>query len=106
MTSPSRNLDVQPEALRAFAAASRARAGRFRELHRLFSDGHVARHSFGVMPASFSLAATYAEQFEECLQGLLDGTEMMLTIAEGISDTADAYDGTDGVNTGMFTVGD
>lgn len=105
MTSPSRNLEVQPEALTAFAAASRDRATRFRELHRVFRDGHVARHSFGVMPASFSLAAAYAEQFEACLQGLEEGAEVMVDIAEGMTDTADAYTGTDVATTDMFTPG-
>ncbi|SCL38566.1 type VII secretion target [Micromonospora aurantiaca (nom. illeg.)] len=105
MTSPSRNLDVQPEALRAFAAASRDRAGRFRELERAFRDGHVARHSFGVMPASFSLAAAYEQQFEACLEGLADGAEVMADIAEGLDDTAEAYTGTDVANTDMFKPG-
>ncbi|WBB73341.1 type VII secretion target [Micromonospora sp. WMMD1128] len=105
MTSPSRDLDVQPEALTAFAAASRDRATRFRELHRGFRDGHVSRHSFGVMPASFSLAAAYAEQFEACLQGLEEGAEVMADIAEGLTDTADAYTGTDVATTDMFTPG-
>ena len=105
MTSPSRNLEVQPEALTAFAAASRDRAGQFRELHRLFRDGHVARHAFGVMPASFSLAAAYEQQFEACLEGLEDGADVMATIAEGLRDTAEAYTGTDVANTDMFTPG-
>ncbi|MFC0097556.1 type VII secretion target [Micromonospora marina] len=105
MTSPSRNLDAQPEALRAFAAASRDRSSRFRELERAFRDGHVARHSFGVMPASFSLAAAYEQQFEACLQGLADGAETMLTIATGLTETAAAYDDTDAANDTMFTAG-
>ncbi|MET8906330.1 type VII secretion target [Micromonospora sp. NPDC004551] len=105
MTSPSRNLEVQPEALTAFATASRDRADRFRELRRVFHDGHVPRHAFGIMPASFSLAAAYAEQFDACLQGLEDGAEVMADIAEGISDTADAYTGTDVATTDMFTPG-
>ncbi|RKF27853.1 type VII secretion target [Micromonospora globbae] len=105
MTSPSRNLDVQPEALTAFAAASRDRATRFRELRRVFHDGHVPRHAFGIMPASFSLAAAYAEQFEACLQGLEEGAEMMDDIADGLTDTADAYTGTDVANNDMFTPG-
>ncbi|MGW3604742.1 type VII secretion target [Micromonospora sp. NPDC005161] len=95
MSSPSSELEVQPEALTAFAASSTDRAARFRELHRSFGDGHVPRHAFGVMPASFGLAATYAEQFEACLQGLADGAEVMADIAEGLRDTADAYTGTD-----------
>lgn len=105
MTSPGRNLDVQPEALTAFAAASRDRAARFRELYRVFNDGHVPRHAFGVMPASFSLAAAYAEQFEACLTGLAEGAEVMADIAEGIDDTADAYTGTDVGNTDLFAPG-
>ncbi len=105
MTSPSKNLDVQPEALTAFAAASRDRATRFRELHRVFNDGHVPRHAFGIMPASFSLAAAYAEQFEACLTGLAEGAEVMADIAEGISDTADAYTGTDVGTTDLFVPG-
>ncbi|MFU8872190.1 hypothetical protein [Micromonospora sp. SL4-19] len=105
MTSPSRNLDVQPEALKAFAAASRDRAARFHELSRVFRDGHVPRHAFGIMPASFSLAAAYAEQFEACLQGLEEGAEAMADIAEGMSDTADAYTGTDVASNDMFVPG-
>lgn len=104
MSSPS-ELEVQPEALMTFAKASTDRAARFRELHRVFGDGHVPRHAFGVMPASFSLAATYAEQFEACLQGLADGAEVMADIAEGLKDTADAYTGTDVANTDMFVPG-
>lgn len=105
MSSPSSELEVQPEALAAFAKASTDRAGRFRELHRSFGDGHVPRHAFGVMPASFGLAAAYAEQFEACLQGLADGAEVMADIAEGLRDTADAYTGTDVANTDMFVPG-
>lgn len=105
MTSPSKNLDVQPEALKAFAAASRDRSARFSELRQRFQDGHVPRHAFGIMPASFSLAAAYAEQFEACLQGLADGAEVMADIAEGISDTADAYTGTDVASTDLFVPG-
>jgi hypothetical protein len=105
VTSPSKNLDVQPEALKAFAAASRDRATRFNELGRVFRDGHVPRHAFGIMPASFSLAAAYAEQFEACLQGLADGAEVMADIAEGMSDTADAYTGTDVATTDLFAPG-
>ncbi|MCW3820232.1 type VII secretion target [Micromonospora sp. DR5-3] len=105
MTSPSKNLDVQPEALTAFAATSRERATRFRELRQKFHDGHVPRHAFGIMPASFSLAAAYAEQFEACLQGLEDGAEVMADIAEGMSDTADAYTGTDVATTDLFAPG-
>ncbi|WP_410810329.1 type VII secretion target [Micromonospora sp. 067-2] len=105
MSGPSNELEVQPEALKAFAAASNDRAARFRELHRSFGDGHVPRHAFGVMPASFSLAATYAEQFEACLQGLADGAEVMADIAEGLSDTADAYTGTDVASTDLFVPG-
>ncbi len=103
MTSPSKNLDVQPEALTVFAAASRDRVARFRELHQIFNDGHVARHAFGIMPASFSLADAYKEQFEACLTGLAEGAEVMADIAEGISDTADAYTGTDVGTTELFT---
>ncbi|MFD2763776.1 hypothetical protein [Micromonospora eburnea] len=105
MTSPSKNLDVQPEALTAFAAASRDRASRFGELRQVFHDGHVPRHAFGIMPASFSLAAAYAEQFEACLTGLAEGAEVMADIAEGISDTADAYTGTDVATNDMFAPG-
>lgn len=105
MTGPARELDVQPEALTAFAAASRDRADRFRELHRAFGDGHVPRHAFGVLPASFSLAAAYAEQFEACLQGLADGAELMADIAEGLTDTAAAYTGADVANTDLFVPG-
>ncbi|MEH1167796.1 type VII secretion target [Micromonospora sp. CPCC 205539] len=105
MSGPSNELDVQPEALTAFAAASNDRAARFRELHRSFADGHVPRHAFGVMPASFSLAASYAEQFEACLQGLADGAEVMADIAEGLTDTAAAYTGTDVANTDLFAPG-
>ncbi|SBT50744.1 type VII secretion target [Micromonospora auratinigra] len=105
MTSPSRNLEVQPEALAAFAAASRDRATRFQELRRLFQDGHVPRHAFGVMPASFSLSAAYQEQFEACLTGLAEGAEVMADIAEGMRDTADAYTGTDLDNNDMFAPG-
>ncbi|MET7960241.1 type VII secretion target [Micromonospora zamorensis] len=105
MSSPSSELEVQPEALTAFAKASTDRAGRFRELHRSFGDGHVPRHAFGVMPASFSLAAAYAEQFEACLQGLAEGAEVMADIAEGLDDTAAAYTGTDVANTDMFVPG-
>ncbi|MCX5119340.1 type VII secretion target [Micromonospora sp. NBC_00362] len=105
MSSPSNELEVQPEALTAFAAGSKDRAARFRELHRAFGDGHVPRHAFGVMPASFNLAATYAEQFEACLQGLADGAEMMADIAEGLTDTAAAYTGTDAANTDLFVPG-
>ncbi|MET7671530.1 WXG100 family type VII secretion target [Micromonospora luteifusca] len=105
MSSPSNELEVQPEALKAFAKASTDRAARFRELHGSFGEGHVPRHAFGVMPASFSLAASYAEQFEACLQGLADGAEVMADIAEGLDDTADAYTGTDVANTDMFVPG-
>lgn len=105
MSSPSRDLDVQPEALTAFAAASRDRADRFRELRQVFHDGHVPRHAFGIMPASFGLAAAYAEQFEACLQGLADGAEVMADIAEGLTDMADAYTGTDVANVDLFVPG-
>ncbi|MGR6316699.1 hypothetical protein Q2K19_09535 [Micromonospora soli] len=105
MTSPSKDLEVQPEALAAFAATSRGRAAQFRELRQRFQDGHVPRHAFGIMPASFSLAAVYAEQFEACLQGLAEGAEVMADIAEGITDTADAYTGTDVASTDLFAPG-
>ncbi|WP_229398774.1 type VII secretion target [Micromonospora okii] len=105
MTSPNGNLDVQPEALSAFAAASRDRADRFRQLRQAFGDGHVPRHAFGVMPASFSLAAAYAEQFEACLAGLADGAEVMADIAEGLEDTAGAYTGSDVANRDLFVPG-
>lgn len=105
MTSPSRDLDVQPEALTAFAAASRDRAASFRDLRQRCHDGHVPRHAFGVMPASFGLAAAYAEQFESCLQGLADAAEVMADIAEGLTDMADAYTGTDVANTDLFAPG-
>lgn len=105
MTSPNKNLAVEPEALAAFAATSRGRATQFGELRQRFHDGHVPRHAFGVMPASFSLAAAYAEQFEACLTGLAEGAEVMADIAEGISDTADAYTGTDVATTDMFAPG-
>ena len=105
MSSPSNETEVDPEALKAFASASTDRAARFRELHRSFGDGHVPRHAFGVMPASFSLSAMYAEQFEACLQGLADGAEVMADIAEGLTDTADAYTGSDVANTDLFVPG-
>ncbi|MGC4804873.1 WXG100 family type VII secretion target [Micromonospora sp. DT233] len=105
MTSPNANLDVEPEALSAFAGASRGRAEQFRQLRQSFSDGHVPRHSFGVMPASFSLAAAYAEQFEACLAGLADGAELMADIAEGLDDTAGAYTGSDVANRALFVPG-
>ncbi|MGW1056690.1 type VII secretion target [Micromonospora rubida] len=105
MASPSGNLDVQPEALSAFATTSRERADRFRQLHQLFGDTHVPRHAFGVMPASFGLAAAYAEQFESCLQGLADGADVMADIAEGLDDTAGSYTGSDVDNRDLFAPG-
>ena len=105
MTGPDRDLDVQPEALTAFASASRERAEQFRSLHRAFGDGHVPRHAFGVMPASFSLATAYAEQFEACLQGLADAAEVMADVAEGLSDTDEAYIDADLAATDLFVSG-
>lgn len=100
-----KNLDVEPEALEAFAKASEGRAERFGELQAAFLDARVARHAFGVMPASFSLAATYEEYFEACLEGLREGVAVMAAIAEGIAEEAAAYRGTDVANTDLFVPG-
>jgi hypothetical protein len=105
VSSPEKNVVVDPEALVAFAKASRGRAERFRTLHGSFHDGHVPRHAFGVMPASFSLAAAYAEQFEACLQGLADAAELMDDVAEGVTYMAENYTATDVATADLFSPG-
>lgn len=100
MTDPE--LRVDPVALHAFAATSRSRADRFRDLALTFNEAEVSRGAFGIMPASYSLSAKYTEFFDSCLQGLRDAADVMDDISEGADDTATAYTGTDVANRDLF----
>lgn len=93
---------VEAAALDAFAATSRDRAERFRQLATAFQEGHVSRSAFGIMPASYGLSSAYAEQFESCLAGLSDGADVMDDIADGVRRAGQAYTATDVANLDLF----
>ncbi|MEU9111768.1 hypothetical protein AB0D04_08260 [Streptomyces sp. NPDC048483] len=87
--------DVQSEALRRFARAAEESMGRMEKIRSRTQDLDLSQGVFGKLPEADSLKSDYDEQRNDSLDDLKQAAEMLQHIADGVKESADAYDGTD-----------
>jgi hypothetical protein len=93
---------VDTEALDAFAKQSSGRSDRFDQARQQMQDGRVGRHSFGYMPAAWTLHDRYTEIVEACVTGLGDGAGAMDDISEGVTMLRETYTAAEQANVDLF----
>lgn len=84
---------VSTGALDPFIEASSQHGDALDEIVRRLSEAHVARGSFGLMPASDDLHQAYTEHVDSCLDGLTSTAETMRDVADGATATKQNYEG-------------
>lgn len=87
--------DVRLEGILEFAGTSERRGERFDEVTAALEAARVGRESFGKMPASGDIHATYEERVNSTLADLKECAEAMRDIAESVRDTSQEYQNLD-----------
>jgi hypothetical protein len=75
-----------------FIEASAAHADELEQIVQRLTQAHVARGSFGYMPASDDLHEAYTEHVNSCLDGLASTAETMQDVSAGASATKQNYE--------------
>ena len=90
MSQPFR---VSPEVFDPLVDASTQHAEEFDRIVSRLAEAHVARGSFGYMPASDDLHQAYTEHVDACVDGLTGTADTMRDVAEGSRVTQQNYEG-------------
>jgi uncharacterized protein YukE len=83
--------DVRLEGILDFASTSDRRGDRFDQVVAALEAARVGRESFGKMPSSGEIYATYEERVNSTLADLKECAEAMRDIAESVRDTHQEY---------------
>lgn len=76
-----------------FIEASSRHADELEQIVQRLTDAHVARGSFGLMPASDDLHEAYTEHVDSCLDGLGSTVETMQDVSAGATASKENYEG-------------
>ncbi|MEY9994725.1 uncharacterized protein YukE [Streptomyces sp. V4I8] len=98
----SGGFDVEGDALRKYARAVEAAAGRLDTIRSRTQQLELTQETFGRLPQSDDLKADYDTQHKESGNDLTDAVETLHSIADALKDSAAAYDGTEMDNRGMM----
>lgn len=98
----SGGFNVEGSALRKYAKAVEAAAGRIDGIRARTQQLELTQQTFGKLPQSDDLKADYDTQRKESGTDLTDAVETLHAIADALRDSADAYDGTEMDNRGMM----
>ncbi|MFE9748485.1 hypothetical protein ACFYOT_26560 [Saccharothrix saharensis] len=95
--------DVRLDGIGEFAGSSVRRGDRFDQVMAALEAAKVGRESFGKMPSSGDVYASYEERVTSTMNDLKECAEAMRDIAESLRDTMDDYKGVDGGIGGVLT---
>ena len=95
---------VVPEVFDPFVDAATQHAEELDAIVARLTDAHVARGSFGYMPASDDLHQAYAEHVDACLDGLTGTADTMRDVADGARATQQNYVGAEADAVASFQV--
>jgi hypothetical protein len=98
----SGGFDVEGDALRKYAKAVEAAAGRVDSIRARTQQLQLTQETFGKLPQSDELKADYDTQRKESGNDLSDAVDSLYAIADALKDSAAAYDGTELENRGMM----
>ncbi|MFE5891716.1 type VII secretion target [Streptomyces sp. NPDC056468] len=98
----SGGFDVEGDALRKYAKAVEAAAGRVDSIRSRTQQLELTQETFGKLPQSDELKADYDTQRKESGNDLTDAVDTLYAIADALKDSAEAYDGTEMQNRGMM----
>lgn len=98
----SGGFDVEGDALRKYARAVEAAAGRIDGIRSRTQQLELTQGTFGKLPESDNLKADYDTQREESGKDLASAVDTLYAISDALKDSAAAYDGTEMDNSGMM----
>ncbi|MBT2421267.1 hypothetical protein J7F01_33855 [Streptomyces sp. ISL-22] len=98
----SGGFDVEGDALRKYAKAVEAAAGRINNIRTRTQQLELTQETFGKLPQSDDLKADYDTQRKESGNDLTSAAETLYSIADALKDSAAAYDDTEMDNRGMM----
>lgn len=98
----SGGFNVEGSALRTYAKAVEAAAGRIDGIRARTQQLELTQQTFGRLPQSDELKADYDTQRNESGTDLTDAVETLYAISDALRDSAAAYDGTEMDNSGMM----
>lgn len=98
----SGGFDVEGDALRKYAKAVEAAAGRVDGIRARTQQLQLTQETFGKLPQSDELKADYDTQRKESGNDLSDAVDSLYAIADALKDSAAAYDDTELENRGMM----
>ncbi|CAL9546004.1 hypothetical protein SUDANB58_04348 [Streptomyces sp. enrichment culture] len=93
---------VEGDALRKYAKAVEAAAGRIDGIRARTQQMELTQQVFGKLPQSDELKADYDTQREESGNDLISAIETLYSIADALKNSAAAYDDTEEDNRGMM----
>ena len=94
----SGGFNVEEGALRAYAAAVDAAAGRIDAIRSRTRQLDLTQQAFGKLPQSDELKADYDQQRQESGSDLDSAVETLNSVADALRDSAGAYDATETAN--------
>lgn len=102
MGSNGQMTDVQSEALRRFARAAEESMARIERIRSRTQELDLSQGVFGKLPEADNLKSDYDEQRNDSADDLKQAAEMLQHIADGVKESADAYDSTEEANAQSF----